>query len=322
MQLRHFKGRNVPEVMQRVREALGPDAVILSSREVEDGGGVHITAALENEPFDETEHCSAGLDGTVDELAAALEFHRLPPRLIDRLMNAAAAIPADSWEIALAGALDSEFGFAEMPSRAADGPLMLIGLSGAGKTATAAKLCARLRERSVPASLITMDAGKAGGLAQVVAFGKALDVHVDQADDAESLRLALADRPADSFAVIDTMGVNPLLPDGLALLEEARQATGAQLVLVMPAGGDVVEAAETALAFGEIGAQRLIATRLDSARRLGGVLSAARAAEQALMAAGLSPHIAGGLLPINPVSLARLLLPEDTSSPQSLSGQP
>ncbi len=53
MQLRHFKGRNVPEVMQRVRESLGPDAVILSSRELQDGSGVHVTAALENEPFDE-----------------------------------------------------------------------------------------------------------------------------------------------------------------------------------------------------------------------------------------------------------------------------
>jgi len=66
------------------------------------------------------------------------------------------------------------------------------------------------------------------------------------------------------------------------------------------------------VAFSEAGASRLIATKLDISRRLGGVLSAADAGRLALAAAGVSPNIGDGLAPINPVSLARLILPGAT----------
>ena len=81
-------------------------------------------------------------------------------------------------------------------------------------------------------------------------------------------------------------------------------------MLVLAAGGDVLESAECAVAFSEAGAGRLIATKLDISRRLGGVLSAADAGRLALAAAGVSPNIGDGLAPINPVSLARLILPD------------
>ena len=80
-------------------------------------------------------------------------------------------------------------------------------------------------------------------------------------------------------------------------------------MLVLPAGGDAAESAEAAAAFARAGARALIATRLDTARRLGGLLCAVQAGPMALLAAGASPRIADPLHPINPVSLARLLLP-------------
>jgi hypothetical protein len=47
--------------------------------------------------------------------------------------------------------------------------------------------------------------------------------------------------------------------------------------LVLPAGLDAEEAAETARAFQLLGCRHLVPTRLDAARRLGGVLAAADA---------------------------------------------
>jgi flagellar biosynthesis protein FlhF len=75
----------------------------------------------------------------------------------------------------------------------------------------------------------------------------------------------------------------------------------------MPAGGDPAEAADAALAFAEAGARCFIPTRLDAARRFGGVVSAAHVARLRFLAAGVSRHIGGGLVAVNPVSLARLL---------------
>ena len=57
-----------------------------------------------------------------------------------------------------------------------------------------------------------------------------------------------------------------------------------------------------------------LATRLDAARRFGGILAAADAGRLTLCEASMSQNISRGLSPINAVSLARLLL---TSSEES-----
>jgi len=75
---------------------------------------------------------------------------------------------------------------------------------------------------------------------------------------------------------------------------------------VLPAGGDAAESAELAAALAGTGATLLIATRLDVARRLGGILAAA-AAGLALAEAGIGPGAADGLVPLTPDLLAARL---------------
>ena len=53
----------------------------------------------------------------------------------------------------------------------------------------------------------------------------------------------------------------------------------------------------------------MVATRVDLARRLGGLLSAAHAGRLAFAEVSITPQIAEGLTAINPIALARLLLP-------------
>ncbi|MFQ5468120.1 MAG: hypothetical protein ACE5DS_08290, partial [Kiloniellaceae bacterium] len=311
MRLKSFTAKTLPEAMQRVRDALGPNAVILSTQAGENGAGVRVTAALEDSPLEEFDFLGAsggGLD--TDAIGEALSYHRTPPGLYDRLIGAAIDLPARDTVTALAGALDAEFAFASLPAPDTARPIMLVGPPGAGKTATAAKLCARARLAGAAAALVTMDTVKSGGLAQARTFAEALRAHLAQAAEPAALAPALGGIPAGHFTVIDTTGANPFDDGDMARLREAAELSEASVVLVLPAGGDVAESAEAAYAFAAAGARALISTRLDAARRFGGVLTAAQAGRFALMAAGASPHIGDPLHSFTPVSLARLLMPD------------
>lgn len=310
MRLRSFTGKTLPDAMRRVRETLGPDAVILSTQPVETGIGVRVTAALEDSPLEDFDLAgnSGGL-ASIDDITEALAYHRFQPGLLDRLLATAAELSASDPALSLAGALDSEFAFTPLPAAIPPRPLMVVGPHGAGKTATTAKLCAHARLMGGTPRLITMDTKKSGGLAQAAAFALALGLDLEQTPDSDALAARLSTSPSDQLTVIDTAGANPFDDADMERLSAAATASNAGLVLVLPAGGDAMESAEMAVAFAGIGADRMIGTRLDIARRLGGILSATQAGSLALMAVSKSPNIGDALLPINPVSLARLLLP-------------
>ena len=317
MRLKTFMAPSLPEAMARVREALGPDAIILSNQPGENGTGVRVTAALETAIRDETDFGLA-LDGaqSFDAISEALDYHRAPAELFDRLIGSAATLPTSDAVQALAGALDAELGFAPLPPPDTARPIMLVGPPGAGKTATAAKLCARARLAGAEACVITMDTVKSGGLAQVTTFAEALGAHLVQAEDDAALAAAVDACPADHVVVVDTVGANPFDDGDIARLKRAATAAGTAVTLVLPAGGDAADCADAAAAFARAGARSLIATRLDTARRLGGLLSAAHAGKLALTAASDSPHIANPLLTLDRMALARLLLPSDPGADQ------
>ena len=70
----------------------------------------------------------------------------------------------------------------------------------------------------------------------------------------------------------------------------------------------VSDCAEIGDTFAALGASRLLVTKLDAARRLGGFLAAA-AAGLAFAEAGIGPTIGRGLAPLGAGGLTRLLLP-------------
>lgn len=319
MKLRSFIASTVPEAMKLVRDELGPDAVVLSTQQDNASGKVRITAALEDTPLDELMHPDGGGNlRSIDDLSERLHYHRIPVGLTDRLLGAAGRLPSGNSLLALAGALDAVFTFGTPQERALDRPVMLIGPAGAGKTATAAKLATRARLSGTACRMITMDTVKAGGLAQIAAFATALDAQLDQATDGATLeRLVSEAVDEDCFTIIDTVGCNPLDGSERIALRETAARVGASLLLVLPAGGDVLETAETAIAFSEAGTDYLIGTKLDTTRRLGSLLSAAYAGGLTLVAGGISPSIADGLVPLNPMSLARLLQPQRDSQPET-----
>ena len=85
-----------------------------------------------------------------------------------------------------------------------------------------------------------------------------------------------------------------------------------------------MEAADIAVKFSSIGARRMVITRLDMTRRLGSILTAAHAGRLSLSDISITSGVAEGINPINPASLARLIMPytcTDTNGSTNRIGQ-
>ena len=300
MRLKLFHGANMAEAMAQVRAELGAEAIILEQRRTRHG--VEITAALEpDEPL------------LIQPLASAapfvapgpLDFHNIPPSL--SLALAAAPLPQS-----LAEAL----AFAPLPL-GLERPLLLAGPPGAGKTLTTAKLTTRMVLADAPPLVITTDGQRAGAVEQLAAFTRVLGVTLAVAPTPAMLAKALAHRSPGQPVLIDTAGCDPFNEDQVRQLRQLVMQAGADMVVVLPAGLDPAEAADLARAFAALGAQHLLPTRLDAARRLGSVLMAAKAGPLALTEAGIGPEVANGLETLTPEGLALRLLNSAQNSAQS-----
>lgn len=321
MKLKSFTAPTMAEAMELVRLELGDEAIIVSTQRAAGSKGVRITAALEPadadlavaELLEESTQSSAA-----EAVKAALEFHNLPPRLLERLVNAARTSEISDPILACTAALEAGFSFAPLPEHSAPRPFMLIGPPGSGKSIAAAKLAARsvLKQRHV--GLITCDNMRAGAVEQLAAFTRIMEIELVRARGPDALQKAVENSTGMfDLVVIDSPGLNPFKQSDLDFLQALIEAANVEPLLVMAAGGDAMEAGEIAEAFGTIGATRLFTTRLDTTRRLGAMLAAAEAGQLALCDVSASPHVASGLSPISAISLARLLLPQTPAPRQN-----
>lgn len=313
MRLKTFTAPSMAEAMQLVKSHLGGDAIIVSTQKGDGGLGVRITAAIE--AVDDEDHYDEIDEGAdpLDEIAEGLAHHNVPGEIADKLTRAAGSLDADDPLLALAGALDQHFKFQSLPA-AGKRPIVLVGLPGAGKTVTTAKLATRAVMNKRPVSVITTDTQRAGGFEQLHAFTRLLGIDLQRAATASELADAVAATPPGSLVLVDCAGGNPFDADDAEAQRRLIATLDADVVLVMAAGGDPLDAADIARAYAAIGARRLLATRLDICRRLGGLLSAATAGRFAFTEVGIGSSVAEGLGPLNPVSLARLLLPKYASA--------
>ena len=314
MRLKTYSAPTTAEAMELVRRELGEDAIIVSTQPGGDGQSARVTAAVEeldavdvHLPWPDDANESTA--DTTDEVRQALAFHGTPSPLSDRLVAAAGTFSDSGAVMALAGALDTEFDFAPVSDTTTLRRLILVGPPGAGKTISTAKLAARTRLAGRAAAVITSDTRRAGGIEQLGAFTRLLGIDLVEADGAAGLSEAVAATENGANVFIDTAGTNPFSDAEMESLAALIQAADAEPVLVLAAGGDALEGADMASAFAELGVSRLLATRLDVARRFGGLLAAADAPRLAFSNVSVTPHIADGLSPINPVSLARLIMP-------------
>jgi flagellar biosynthesis protein FlhF len=288
MRLRTVRAARMSDAMATLRAELGEDAVILSTRRV--AGGVEVTAGqeAEDEPLMIAPDAAPSSAAAIPPLLAR---HNMPAELARRLAGAP-----------LAAALAQQFRFAALPVEA--GPLLLAGPPGAGKTTTCAKLATRLVLAGTPPLLVTADGRRAGAAEQLAAFARVLGLPLAVAATPAALAKALSRRAPGQPALVDLPGCDPFDGAGARRHAALADAAGGAALLVLPAGLDAEEAAETARAFHLLGCRHLLPTRLDAARRLGGVLAAAAAADLALTEAGTGQDVATGLTRLAPDWLA------------------
>ncbi len=295
MRLLQFHAATMTAAMAQVRRALGDDALILSSRRA--GGGVELTAAVEaNEPEASPQSWRAtggGLAPSSDR-SASLAWHGVPDRLAGRL----GAGP-------LAFAISAALRFAALPLGQGATPLLFVGPPGVGKTLTVARLATRLVLAGVRPLVVTTDATRAGADEQLAALLRLLGIALQHGHEPDTVRDAIRLRRDGAPVLIDSAGLDPFSPAALAWAKSLAEAAGAEPVAVLAAGIDAGEAADIAAALAGVGASKLVCTRLDLARRMGGVLAAA--ATLSLAELGLGPGAADGLLPASPALLARCL---------------
>ncbi|MFA6280424.1 MAG: hypothetical protein WC612_06505 [Bdellovibrionales bacterium] len=325
MRLKSFYGTTMTEAMRLVRETLGDNAIIVATRD-DEGGGVRVTAAIDDPVLQENTVASTLAAQTIDSesietIAEAMIAHNVPSVLAEKIVATATQYANDDPLLSIGAAFDTHFHYASLYDEKENKPLVLIGPPGAGKTLCAAKMATLLTLAKKKLAVISTDTERAGGMAQLGAFTRLLETDLMEIEDAHALRDAIAMQKADTAIIVDTAGCNPFSEVGKQNLTAIIKATGASPVLVLPADLDAFEAAEMAKVFSAMGAKSLLPTRLDMTRRLGGMLGVAHETRLPLCAFSASSKVTDAPQPLNPVSLARLILatPQESAAKARLS---
>lgn len=334
MRIRTITGVTLQEAMAKVREELGPEAMILSVEDMKSRKGVLVRAAAEapdvtpaegplQSPlnviesrleqdlrsrlrvFQPVRQGNERIDPEA-EIVPALEFHRVPPEMATQLSRVAAEAAATSPDAALAHAFERAFGCGPMPSCPAR-PILAAGAPGHGKTTALARMAAQAVCAGRAVSLLTLDTGKAGAVAQIETYGSLLKARVMICEDETALRDAVTQCANDAL-FIDTPGINPWNADDAAQMQRWAQIAGAEPIWIVSAETDPRDMTDTAALFRSTGARRMIATKLDTARRWGGIPAAAAAGNLALAGTIASPFLAESIEPPNHLALAQRLL--------------
>lgn len=323
MRLKSFYGTTMTEAMRLVRETLGDNAIIVATRD-DDGGGVRVTAAIDDPIMPASTISAAALSPqtidseSIETIAEAMIAHNVPAVLAEKVVATATQYANDDPLLSIGAAFDTHFQYTSLYDEKGNKPLVLIGPPGAGKTLGAAKMATLLTLAQKNLAVISTDMQRAGAMAQLSAFTRLLKTDLIEIEDSHALHDAIAMQKAGTTVIVDTAGCNPFSEADRQTLSAIIKATDASPVLVLPADLDVFEATEMAKAFYAMGARSLLPTRLDMTRRLGGMLCVAHETHLPFCAFSASSKVTDAPQPLNPVSLARLILaPPQEAVPQA-----
>ncbi len=248
MRVRKFSGKTAGEALRKVKEALGPDALILSNRPV--AGGVEITAlasddaAVLSQPVqaEEPQIDRAEMADIIDEIrtmrsmleeqlagfawgdmerrdpvkVAAMRkvlgagfSPKLSRQMMDKMPPLKTEREAIDW---IKAALVRNLAVANPEADIVDrgGVFALVGPTGVGKTTTTAKLAARcvVRHGAGKLALVTTDSYRIGAYEQLRIYGRILGVPVHAVKDAAELSLILHELKDKHLVLIDTIGMS------------------------------------------------------------------------------------------------------------------
>lgn len=311
MRFKTFSAPTLTQAMGLVRRELGDDAAIISTGNNRETGEVVIVAAHHVPPDDpRSGRVPQAPEDRREQVLSTLVLHGVPLSLADRLGQAAGRMETQAPMTALAGALELDFTFAPLDVRDSSPRLIMVGPPGTGKTLALVKLATQavLAGRSV--QILTTDLKRAGAVEQLTAFSRILGVEVFITETADELAQYVARIPKRTMVLVDTPGTNHRSATELDDLIDFVRAAPVEPVLVMNAGMDALDAADTAMAFSAVGARRMLFSRIDVSGRLGAILAAMEAAAIALAGTTGSPEAADPFVPASAAGLAEILFDE------------
>ncbi len=277
---RTFRASRFDEALAQVKRELGPDAVILSTREVHAPGlraEVEVLAAPQGvmeaapsprrPPALERRLERMGVPGTaVRTLTARIRGNDGPePRGMNDLAPR------------LCAALRAEMIFAGSLRRGGPRVVALVGPTGVGKTTTIAKLAARaaLVERREVA-LVSIDQYRIAGAEQLAHYAELIGIPMETAHDGPSLARALGRLRGADLVLVDTAGRAPRDRAAVREMADTLQRAGepVEVHLCLAAGtGDLeIEAVLDRLSVAR--PVKLTMTKLDEAVRAGSIVAA------------------------------------------------
>lgn len=313
MQLKKIRAKDMRQALLQVREELGDDAAILSSRSLPDGG-VEVIATLTPSPAVTP---TASMDKAPPGVSKAefgamrTELHSIRTLLQQRLNGLAweqfssqSPVQAVVWErlsamgipgslirqlIAQAGqgrSLDQNWKRVlaalvhSVPVISSDpvqqgGRFVLMGPTGAGKTTTIAKLATRyvLQNGSEDVALVTTDSFRLAAHEQLRTLGRILGVTVRVVDDQHSLQETLDSLAHKKLVLIDTAGLPAGHPEQQRQLGMLRSIAGVQKWLVLPSTSQAQVLRSSLKTCSTAGISACILTHLDEACVLGEALT-------------------------------------------------
>lgn len=332
MHLKRFRSTNVRDGLRAVREALGPNAIVLSTSMVQARGWrglmgareVEITAAAEREASEgrrqesvgrhqpappplsaiAAQLAATGLDRDLaEEIAASIPDSKrraaTPARLRDALAN----------RLSVLAAIDDEYAPVEV----------FIGPPGAGKTTTIAKIAAQERARGgARLGLVAADGFRIGAVEQLRTYADILDAPFHVARTADDLAVAL-ETPQRMPVLVDTAGRSPSDPASRELFAVVGQSRGVRTHLVLPAGATSSQARRILEGYSEARPSRLVLTKLDEAESLSPLVSLLHEWQLPISYVGTGQRVPEDLSRATPAFLAASVLGESAPVSSSLS---
>ncbi len=297
MQLKTFSASTLTQAMKNALLELGDDALIVSTSFDQELSLAQVTAGVESVSV-VAKPARRRKKDFLRDVELCLNYHGVSESFFLQLMNIAKnhLNLGDAVDI-LSKALESTLAFSSHMPRV----LALIGLPGAGKTSTTARLALRLREQKERVTIISIDHLKAGAYEQVVTYSDAIGSNLYLPQTPEELDDIV--RSTQGVILIDTPGVNPLCDEDVDFLK--LWVGDYPKVWVNPVGQDISEYADF---FEELGTKEHLITKTDLSKRLGGVLSFLTTENQSISYWSTDPRIGSSLQDGTPYNLASLMM--------------
>jgi flagellar biosynthesis protein FlhF len=328
MHLKRYRRPTLKDALRAVREELGPDALVLSTREVTASGmrgmiggqEIEVTAAAERPVVPGSRHLApepavsaprrSRSDRAIDQIAARLEAGGLSATLAREIamshpVGRRRGADTESLKETLARELTT-IAAGQEPYAAIEA---FVGPPGVGKTTTIAKIAAQERARhGQRLTLLAADGFRVGAIEQLRLYADILGAPFVAARTPDEFARALDG--SKHPLLVDTAGRSPSDDVSKDMFRLLASRDDVRTHLVIPAATTARAAERLIDRFADARAMRVVLTRLDEAETIGSLVSVLRARRLPLSFFGTGQNVPADLQRVTATVLADWVMGE------------